>query len=98
YRSKVKYASATEIASWLKDVYKEQTGATPAAGGGFFARMQAAQDTTTKKPATLSVGVDERTNSLIVATSEGLYKDIKKMVEEIDEAAQSSTRTVKVVS
>ena len=98
YRIKVNFGSATEIASWLKDVYKEQTGTTPAVGGGFFARLQAAQDQSTKKPPSLSVGVDERTNSLIVATSEGLYKDIKKMVEEIDEAAKSSTRTVKVVS
>ena len=98
YRIAVKYASATEIASWIKEVYKEQSGATNNVGGGFFARLQAAQDQTPKKPTTLSVGVDDRTNSLIVATSEGLYKDIKKMVDEIDEASRTATRTVKVVS
>jgi type II secretory pathway component GspD/PulD (secretin) len=45
----------------------------------------------------LSIGIDDRTNSLIVNCSEAMYKDIDKLVKQLDLAAGNATRTVKVV-
>ena len=45
----------------------------------------------------LSIGIDARSNSLIVSCSELMYKDIKMLIEQLEAAAKDSTRTVRVV-
>src|SRR5262249_9205545 len=46
---------------------------------------------------TLSVGVDEKTNSLIVACPDSLYKDIITLCKEMDEAASKpSTQVISI--
>src|SRR5262249_35578785 len=47
---------------------------------------------------TLSLGVDERNNALVMACPDGLFKDIKKLVEEMDDASKQATQTIRVVS
>ena len=90
YRIKVKYGSADrdrELAQGrVQGADRRDAAADRRAAASSPGSQPPAQDQSTRKPAALSVGVDDRTNSLIVATSEGLYKDIKRMVEEIDEA------------
>src|SRR5262249_45756536 len=46
----------------------------------------------------LSVGVDDRTNSLVVACPERMHDDVKKLIDSLDQAAKDATKTVKVVS
>jgi type II secretory pathway component GspD/PulD (secretin) len=105
YRITLKYASAANIANVIKDVYSQQTGgitptATPGGGFGFFGALAAAQSQGQQangKRINLTVGVDEPTNSLIMSCSELLYKDIDKLVKELDRDTSTATRTVRVV-
>src|SRR5262249_51833316 len=45
----------------------------------------------------LSVGVDDRTNSLVVNCNEAMYQDVKKLIDQLELAAKDSSRTVRVV-
>ncbi|MFO0879228.1 MAG: secretin N-terminal domain-containing protein [Gemmataceae bacterium] len=110
FRITLKYASATEVASVLRDVYRQQTNSAPqttSVGGfpGFFGRFGggamgggAVGNANDGRTAVLSLGVDDRTNSLVLACPDALYKDIRRLVEEMDEASKLATRTVRVVS
>jgi len=46
----------------------------------------------------MTIGVDARTNSLIVSAPEYLYQEVKKLVEELDSAVLQSDETVRVVT
>ena len=45
----------------------------------------------------ISVGVDARTNSLVVAANETLFKEVSDLVRKLDEAAAEDNETVQVV-
>src|SRR5262249_44369300 len=84
-----------EVASVLKDVFHNQmgnSGASTTVGGfpGFFSSIRAFGQTNPNDPAsnTLSIGVDDRTNSLIVACPEVLFKKVKQIVEEMDDVSR----------
>jgi type II secretion system protein D len=49
------------------------------------------------RPNPLSIGVDERTNTLLVLASEALFKQIKTLVEELDKESAGYVKSVKVV-
>jgi type II secretory pathway component GspD/PulD (secretin) len=46
--------------------------------------------------AKLSIGVDGRTNTLIVSSSDQLFREIESLVESLDQSAQEARRTVRV--
>src|SRR5262249_37974483 len=108
------YTTATEVANVIRDVYREQMNQNPSStsvggfpgfggpfGGGRTSRtlsMLAAAGGANQQHTNLAVGVDDRTNSLVVASSELLYKDILDLTNQLDDLAKSSTRTVRVVS
>ena len=46
----------------------------------------------------VAIGVDPRTNSLIIAAPEALFAEVKKLIEELDQAAASDNETVQVVN
>jgi type II secretory pathway component GspD/PulD (secretin) len=46
----------------------------------------------------LSIGVDNRTNTLVVSASDSLYRQIEALVNSLDESAGQARRTVRVVS
>src|SRR5207253_2446509 len=50
------------------------------------------------RPHPLSIGVDERSNSLIVMSNESLFKQIQTLTDELEKQAAGAVRTVKVVS
>src|SRR5437899_2349770 len=50
----------------------------------------------TTKTVTLSVDANEQTNQLIVRCQEPLFKEIEKLVNELDKTAQSSNRVVRI--
>lgn len=97
----LKHADATDVALLLKDVYQANTKETPVAqtregfrGIGF---LPVEADTTKSKEATLWIGVDKRTNSLVVHCSDMIFADIKQVVEQLDEGARKTHRVVKVI-
>jgi type II secretory pathway component GspD/PulD (secretin) len=105
----LKYAKATDLASIIRDVYKENTnpnGTTTGPVGrgrqGFFSRRFLAgingNNGNGARTVTLTLGVDDRSNSLIVNCSELLYRDIKELAGELDLAARDSARTYRVLS
>lgn len=46
----------------------------------------------------MTIGVDSRSNNLIVVAPETLFEEVRQLVEEIDQAAAQSTQAVKVVT
>jgi hypothetical protein len=106
----LKHADAGEIARTLRDVYHVQmsngsstTGtaalATPFGGRGartFLAAQTANGSNRTQGPS-LSIGVDERTQTLIVACSERMKDEIQELVDRLDDAAATVTPNVEVL-
>jgi type II secretory pathway component GspD/PulD (secretin) len=100
---KLDYANASEVAQVIRDVYQNFTSTSATSGtfggfGGFGFFGRGGGNNTSRTPATLSVGVDDRSNRLIVYCSEKLYDDIQTLAKELDASAKDSTRTVQVVS
>lgn len=108
----LRYASAPQVANVIKDVYREQVNNNPrnvsvggfpgfAFGGAVGGQQQGGHPVDanfTTRPVTLSVGVDDATNRLILSCNEDLYEEIKKLVTELDNAAKDSARTVRVIA
>jgi hypothetical protein len=103
----VEHADVEEVAEIVRDVYKEELeppAANPAQGGrggGFNPLamiMGAGANQTNRKGPQLSIGVDARTNTLVVSSSEQLYRQIEALVQSLDESALEAKRTVRVVS
>ncbi len=109
----LKYANATDVAALVKDVYREHINNNPVGGvsqptGGFspfsgFSRRsrgvpnQNIDANGNPRAVDLSIGIDDRSNSLVVMCSKAMYEDIKKLADSLDSAAHDSTRTVEVV-
>jgi RNA polymerase sigma factor (sigma-70 family) len=83
-----KYARAADVAEVVLRLYRDRVGGKPA-GPNPKARLQAAA---------LSISVDDRTNTLVLACSPSQYKDIKSLVDYLDRAAgEPRPRRVQVV-
>ncbi len=104
----LQYANANEVATVIERVYREHMNNNPnrASGGftrfNFFGPPQGQNFNLDYKGeargVTLSLGVDDRTNSLIVQCPESVYKDVKKLVDALEESTKKSPQTVQVVS
>ncbi|VTS06166.1 secretin N-terminal domain-containing protein [Tuwongella immobilis] len=104
----LKYATASEVAQVIKDVYGQSTATTSTNnrvggfpgfsffGGGRGGQQQPAP-APTKASATLNIGVDDRSNSLVIACTPPMFEDVKALIDQLEQSAQSATRTVKVV-
>ncbi len=108
----VKNGSAMEIANVIRDVYRDHMNATTSntiVGGfsgfsvsGFGGHSSRGSGGSSRGSAAssmpLSIGVDDRSNQIVAACSERMYEELKKLIEDLDTAAESSTKTVKVMS
>ncbi|NLE36450.1 MAG: hypothetical protein GX621_00330 [Pirellulaceae bacterium] len=108
----VYHTSASEIAKVVKDVYQgRMAGATQAGaqtadprammmqmfrgrGGDASAGSADAKQDLSR----MTIGVDERTNSLIVSAPETLFEEVRELVHALDEVASDDVETVEVVS
>jgi len=64
-------------------------------GGGFGGgRGQYRRDEANR----ISIGVDTRTNTLVVAATDPLFEEVKQLVQQLDVAAASQNETVRVVT
>jgi hypothetical protein len=48
------------------------------------------------RTASLTIGVDERSNSLLIQCSDALFEEVRKLAEDLDEAAKNPNRRVQV--
>jgi len=105
----LQFATATEVASVIRDVYREYTNNNPSSnqvggfsgfgfpggrGGSQNANMDANGN---PRAVSLSVGVDDRANRIIVNCSESVYQDIQALVDQLDSGTKNATRTIRVV-
>lgn len=105
----VKHAELAEVAEIVRDIFREEiegergggAQANPLAalmgqggGGGRSGRSGGGGAQTVK----MTIGIDARSNRLVVASSEPLFKQVEAMVSQLDQAALDSKRTVRVVS
>jgi len=100
----LKNANAAEVASMIKDVYRESMNNDPLGGRGGIRGFNFGAPPTRNLDAqgnprgvSLSISVDDRSNRLILVCSERLYDDIKKLVDELDKAALNAMTTVELV-
>ena len=102
-------ASASEVATVVRDVYRDNLNATSVrtnvAGNPGFAMFpfqggggQQNQNPLLQQKAPLSVGVDERTNSIALSCNAMLYEDVRKLIDQLDKSAGDSKQAVKIVS
>src|SRR5271170_2576259 len=73
----LKYASASDVASILQSVYRDQTGSSGRAGGAgglrgftFPGLANTSADSGVARPTALQIGIDDRSNSLVLNCSE----------------------------
>ncbi|HZZ81256.1 MAG TPA: secretin N-terminal domain-containing protein, partial [Gemmataceae bacterium] len=96
-------ANAVNVAEIIEKVYRDSinsraTSTTASSSpGGFFFNSQRTVDPIADRRSVLSVGVDNTTNSLVVACPTTLYKDLETLVKELDEAAGKNKQVVKIV-
>jgi hypothetical protein len=99
----LRYAVATEVADVLRGAYREDVNNNPlggAAGGGRFRTPVPNQNIGPDgqpRAVTLSVAVDDQTNSLIVQCNDNMFEDIHQLVDQLEKAARDSTHTVQVM-
>ena len=104
----LKYADASEVLNTLQSVYREYM--TSGGGAGFsnigpngitvgsrFSRGGAVDANGNPRSVSLTMGLDARSNSIILQCSELMHKDVKKLIEELDSSAKDSTKTIKLV-
>lgn len=108
----IRYANATSVARVVRDVYATRVvggsggvGGPSSFGGGFSpfgsggpggSRSSSSNNRSTQ--GTLAIGVDEQSNSIVVACSEAMFQEIKQLVDTLDVAASDTQRTVSIVT
>lgn len=100
------YTNATDVASVITEVYREYMNENPRATQTSSRSSRSRGSTQNRnvdaygnpRPVQLSVGVDERTNSLILATTEKLHKEVSDLVKQLDENAKNTKQVVKLIS
>lgn len=105
---KLKHATAADVATVLQQVYAGYLTSSTRGGNQTFQgmvpfamgmQMQGREERGgggNNRVVSLSIGVDNLNNSLIISCPKALFDQIKKVVDEMDTSAASSTRTVVV--
>jgi hypothetical protein len=106
----VEHARAKDVADVLRQVYADRVVAAQnqnqrgrGAGLALLMRGMAAagrdQGQTPSDPAArISIGVDTRTNTLVIDAADPLFAEIKQLVAQLDTAAASENETVRLVT
>ncbi len=107
------HTAASDVAEIVKEVYKDRISggnnraASPAEQmmmmfrgrrGGPFQQPGNASNSNQSDAAKLSIGIDERSNSLIVLASEPLFEEVRNLVESLDCASDEDDEVVEVVT
>jgi general secretion pathway protein D len=103
YYIKLNAATASSVAQTLRDVYRTETGGGNRGGRGGqpqampFPIPGMPQPQATASAATLNIGTDELSNTLIINCSKALYQDVENLTSYLDAEAAKSTEVVKIV-
>ena len=97
----LEYADAQDVYDVVKEVYKgylddgnnQQANALAALMGG-GRRNEPAQ----KPKAQLALGIDKRTNQIIIWSDDILFREIESLIKSFDKSAQQAKRTVRVMA
>jgi len=103
---------AEEIATIVKEVYRDRLTSSSGnrSGSGnspqqFFQAMREMRgggrsggSNQNNQQDKMSVGVDSRTNSLVVVAADALFHEVKELAEQLDQAALESNQTMRVVT
>ena len=98
----LKNTEAIEMAAVVREVYKSAIAPSSGGGGGanplFPFIPQQGGGGNQQRPPAMSVGVDERTNSLVVLASETLFREVKALVDQLDSTtATNGAEVVRIV-
>lgn len=108
-RIAVQHAEVEEVAAIIKEIYKDDMqpeGQQPGQqqnpfamfmGGGSSRGGSSRGGQQQVRAIKLTLSTDSRTNTLIVSSSDALYRQIESLVQAIDEDARAANRTVRVV-
>ncbi len=103
------YANAVDVAGVIREVYRESMnnnsrfggggggGFNPFGGGGGSNQRMNIDANGNSRGVMLSVGVEDKTNSLILACPKSMYDDIVNLTWQLDIASMDSKLIVKVV-
>ena len=103
----VEYATANDVATIVKELYKDylqppQQQNSSQRGNPFAAMMggRGGQNSANAQPAEakLAVSVDANANQLLVSASDSLFQEIESLVRELDYSAKMSRKSVRVVT
>ncbi len=104
---------AEEVANVVRQVYQDRMAGAAGAGAGrpptpqdFIMAMRnmrggrggGSQRGGQEEPTKLSIGVDARTNSLVVVAPDVLFQEVKDLVDQLDDAAIDASQTLQVVT
>ncbi|MFO0948178.1 MAG: secretin N-terminal domain-containing protein [Planctomycetota bacterium] len=91
----LKEASAEEVMQVLQTVYKDYLA--PGSGGPLNLPGFAASVGGRGRTAAISVGIDARSNSLVVLAPDPLFKQIESLVQSLQQVASETGRTYRVL-
>ncbi|HYW79503.1 MAG TPA: secretin N-terminal domain-containing protein, partial [Thermoguttaceae bacterium] len=102
----LKYSQATVVAETIKDVYRDLLSDNDKALASsrqneerrmYFFSDDNSEQRSPKFKGMLSIGVDELSNTLIVSAPMFLFDDVSQLIDQLDEAAEPTTPTVRTV-
>lgn len=108
-RIAVQHAEVEEVAAIIKEIYKDDMqpeGQQPGQqqnpfamfmGGGSSRGGSSRGGQQQVRAIKLTLSTDARTNTLIISSSDSLFRQIESLVQAIDEDARAANRTVRVV-
>ncbi|WP_197442697.1 secretin N-terminal domain-containing protein [Lignipirellula cremea] len=108
------YTNATEVANVVKQVYASRIDTGAAArpqqpspedfmralrgGGGRGGRGGGGRDAAAEQIEKIGIGIDTRSNTLIVTASDPLFEEVKALVDQLDQAGRTESETLRVVT
>jgi type II secretory pathway component GspD/PulD (secretin) len=96
----LQYANVTEVADVLRQVFPVamSTGTGRAGPDNLDTSALGTNQASGIRGVQLTLGVDERTNTLVLACSQTMKEQVKEVVDYMENAAMFASRTVRVVS
>ncbi|CAE7452297.1 unnamed protein product, partial [Symbiodinium sp. CCMP2456] len=94
----------SEVATVVRQVFEDRIGSSAGGGGQpspqelLRALQGGEKGANDQEPEKMSIGIDERSNSLVVRSSEPLFEEVKTLVEQLDRAGVERPVSTRVVS
>jgi type II secretion system protein D len=103
----LKYAIATEVATLISNVYREQTNQNPrgpvggvlgAVAAGIGGPRMGLDPMGNPQGVSLSLGVDDRNNTIYVHCDKKMFKEIDSLVKAIESSSEKNPNTIKILT